>query len=108
MMPEVYKSFIKTVIEKTNNNEVKWEATMDDAFVLRTSSATVEVGHYNDHDAEIGYYYFKYHNIKKRTKAGFRVGNHETDYTEMEKLFYVATASAAGIKDELSSFLGEL
>lgn len=108
MIPEVYKVFIQTIIQKTNDDEVKWEATRDSAYVLRTSTATVEVGHYIDHDAEVGYYYFKYFNIKKKTDAGFRVNNLEDDYPTMEKLFSVAAASAANIKDELSSFLGEL
>lgn len=108
MIPEVYKSFIQAIIEKTNDDEVKWESTGDEAYVLRTSAATVEVGHYIDHDAEVGYYYFKYFNIKNKTDAGFRVNNLEDDYPTMERLFAVAAASAANIKDELSSFLGDL
>lgn len=108
MIPDVYKTFIQAIIQKTNNNEAKWETTRDESYVLRTSSATVEVGHYLDHDAEVGYYYFKYYNIKKKTDAGFRVNNLEDDYPTMERLFAVAAASAANIKDELSSFLGDL
>lgn len=108
MIPEVYKSFIQAIIQKTNDDEVKWEATSGEAYVLRTSSATVEVGHYVDHDAEVGYYYFKYFNIKKKTEAGFRVNNLEDDYLTMERLFAVAAASAANITDELLSFLDDL
>lgn len=108
MIPEVYRPFIQTIIQKTNEEEAKWEATRDEAYVLRTSSATIEVGHYIDHDAEVGYYYFKYFNIKKKTDAGFRVNHLEDDYPIMEKLFAVAAASAANIKDELSSFLDDL
>ncbi|MBF4519075.1 hypothetical protein IRZ71_22205 [Flavobacterium sp. ANB] len=108
MIPDVYKTFIQAIIQKTNDDEAKWETTRDEAYVLRTSSATVEVGHYIDQDAEVGYYYFKYYNIKKKTDAGFRVNNLEDDYPTMERLFAIAAASAANIKDELSSFLGDL
>ncbi|MBY8964029.1 hypothetical protein KJK34_14830 [Flavobacterium sp. D11R37] len=108
MIPDAYSSFIKTIIEKTNRGEVQWATTGDGAYVLRTSSATVEVGFYNDPDAELGYYYFKYYNIKKRIKAGFRVNNQEDGYKTMESLSSLAAASAANINDELSSFLGEL
>jgi len=108
MIPEVYRLFIQAIIQKTNDDEVKWNATRDEAYVLRTSSATVEVGHYIDHDAEAGYYYFKYFNIQKKTDAGFRVSNTEDDYSTMERLFSVAAASAANIKDELTSFLEDL
>ena len=108
MIPVVYKPYIESIIEKTNDDEAKWESTRDEAYVLRTSAATIEVGHYIDHDAEVGYYYFKYFNINKKTDAGFRVNNMEDDYSTMERLFSVAVASAANIKDELSSFLGDL
>lgn len=108
MIPDVYRSFIQAVIQKTNDDEVKWEAARDEVYVLRTSSATVEIGHYIDHDAAVGYYYFKYFNINKKTDAGFRVAHLDDDYTTMERLFSVAAASAANIKDELSSFLGDL
>lgn len=108
MIPEVYKGFIQAIIEKTNNDEVKWESTSDEAYVLRTSAATVEVGHYIDNDAEVGYYYFKYFHIRNKTNAGFRVSSSEIDYPIMERLFAVAAASAANIKDELSSFLDDL
>ncbi|MDI9342727.1 MAG: hypothetical protein QM534_19295 [Sediminibacterium sp.] len=108
MIPDVYKTFIQTIIQKTNDEAVKWESTRDEAYVLRTSAATVEVGYYVDHDAEVSYYYFKYFNIEKKTDVGFRVNNLEDDYQTMERLFAVAGASAANIKDELSSFLGDL
>jgi hypothetical protein len=108
MIPDVYRPFIQAVIQKTNDNVAKWEAARDETYVLRTSSATIEIGHYVDEDAETGYYYFKFFNIKKKTDAGFRVNNMEEDYPMMEKLFAVAAASAANIKDELSSFLKDL
>ncbi|ATL48793.1 hypothetical protein COR50_17385 [Chitinophaga caeni] len=108
MIPEVYKSFIQKIIEKTNDGEVKWESTRNEAYVLRTSAATIEVGQYIDHDAEVGYYYFKFFNIKTKNKAGFRVNHLEDEYSTMERLFAVAAASAANIKDELSSFLDDL
>ena len=108
MIPEVYKQFINTIIEKTNSDEVKWLQSTENVFVLRTKSSTVEVGHYIDHDAEVGYYFFKFHNIKQKTDAGFRVNNLEEDYSIMENLFSVAAASAVNIKDELSSFLENL
>lgn len=108
MIPEVYKSFIQKIIEKTNDDEAKWEQSTDKAYVLRNKTSTIEVGHYIDHDAEVGYYYFKFYNIKQKTDAGFRVNNLEDDYVIMEKLYSVAAASAANIKDELSSFLEDL
>lgn len=108
MIPEVYKSFINSVVEKTNDGEVTWSAAADKSFVLRTSTATVEVGYYVDVDAEAGYYYFKFYNIANRKESGFRVSNLEGEFVVMEKLYNVASASAANIKDELSSFLDDL
>jgi|688.fasta_scaffold511265_2 hypothetical protein len=108
MIPDAYKEFIDKVINKTNNDEVKWERSTDKIFVLRTSSATVEIGHYIDPDAEVSYYYFKYYNIVTKKDAGFRVNHLEFGFGTMEELYTVASASASEIKDELSAFLNDL
>jgi len=108
MIPEVYRPFIQKIIEKTNDNDAKWEMTGEKSYFLRTSAATIEIGYYVDQDAELSYYYFKFFNIKNKTDAGFRVNNLEEDNLIMEKLYSVAAASATNIKDELSSFLDDL
>jgi hypothetical protein len=108
MIPDAYKAFINKVIIKTNEDEAKWERSTDKVFVLRTNSATVEIGHYVDHDAEASYYYFKYYNIATKKEAGFRVNHLENEFATMEELYSVAAASASDMKDELSAFLDDL
>lgn len=108
MIPDAYNAFIEAIIEKTNAGSVKWESTRDEAYVLRSKVATIEIGHYSDPDAELSYYYFKYYNIKDRKEASFRVSNMELGFDTMEKLYAVAIASATNVKDELSSFLSDL
>lgn len=108
MIPEAYKPFLQKIIEKTNNDEVKWEKTSEKTYVLRSKSSTIEIGYYTDLEAEVGYYYFKFFSINKKTNAGFRINHLEEDYYILEKLYAVAEASASDIKDKLSSFLDEL
>lgn len=107
MIPEAYKTFISNITEKTNRGEVKWLRSTNSSFILRTDTTTVEVGHFNDHETDLGNYYFKFYNLKKNTDAGFRVNNLEDEYSIMEKLHTVAAASAENVQDELTSFLAE-
>lgn len=108
MIPDIYRAFIIKIIDKTNNGDAKWHTVRDKSFALKTANATVETGHYTDEDAELNYYYFTFFNLNSKKDAGFRVNNMEEDYPLMEKLFAVASASAANIGDELTTFLENL
>lgn len=108
MIPDVYKPFIQAVIDKTNNDEAKWEAMREKSYVLRTKNSTIEIGFFTDEDAELSYYYFKFFNFVSKAEAYFKVSNSDHDFRLMDQLYTVASASAANIKDELSSFLDEL
>jgi hypothetical protein len=108
MIPEVYKVFINRIIVKTDNQEVKWEKATDKNFILKTNDATIEIGFYRDDDAETSFYYFRFYSISSKKTTGFRVSHVENDYQMMEQLYYVASASANNIQDELDKFLDAL
>lgn len=108
MIPEAYKEFIDKIIVKTDLGNAKWESDNEKSLFLRTKNATIEIGFYSDYDAEVSYYYFKYYNVITRKDSLFRVSSNETEYSTMEKLYSVASASASDIKDELSNFLSDL
>jgi hypothetical protein len=108
MIPEIYKQFIVAIIEKTNNDEAKWTKVGAKAFVLKTTTSTLEIGYFTDVDADESYYYFKFFNFIKKVDAYFKISNYDYDFRIMEQLYTVAQTSANNIKDELASFLDEL
>lgn len=104
MIPEAYSKTINQLIDKTQEDEIKWEKTFEGSLITTKKDITIEIGEFVNEDEELSYYFFNFRNYKTKNSAGFNVSNMDEDYGKMKKLYTVAEASANNASEELKNF----
>lgn len=113
MITKEYRELINKIIERTNEDKIKWEPTSDSQkFLCKISSKTVVVRSYVYLNPEIGQdlscVSFEILDIMGELIDGVYVDETESDYVKMSDLYDMARRNALRIDQTIRDLLDAL